>query len=275
MKINDWLSQATKKLVAAGVESARLDALLLVGDELGKSKAWILAHDQDEITPDKIAILGEKLARRSTHEPLAYIRQTVEFYGRTFAISPDVLVPRPESESIISLLNSVVQYCDQPLRITDIGTGSGCLAITAKKEHPSAAVQAVDISAAALRVARQNAKTHNVEIEFLESDLLSAIEQPLHTPGSWIFLANLPYVPEDYPTSLSTAHEPFVALFSEQNGLAHYDKLFMQAARYPTPPDFIITESLYSQHEALVEIAHKNNYHLVQSQDLCQVYRYA
>ncbi|MBP9852546.1 MAG: release factor glutamine methyltransferase [Patescibacteria group bacterium] len=266
--INNWLIAAVSTLRSASIQSARLDSLLLLCDELGKDKAWILAHDEDELTPDKIALLDKKVARRVTHEPLAYIRGTVEFYSRDFSVSRDVLVPRPESEAMISLLKNLEE---PPATIIDVGTGSGSLAITAALETPQATVIATDIDPRCLAVAQKNARILGAAVTCIESDLLESINSDRLSEGS-VLLANLPYVPQNYPINQAATHEPHLALFSGSSGLDHYTKLFVQATALPTPPSYIITESLYNQHHALAELARKHMYVLVDSEGLAQCF---
>ncbi len=295
-KIADWLHNSTKRLGASGVDSARLDALLLLCDELGRDKAWVLAHNDDELTPVQMSILDEKLARRASHEPLAYIREKVEFYGRTLYTTSEVLVPRPESESIITLLLSIAaRGLTSSSRVVDVGTGSGCLAITAKLELPDVEVVATDISAQALQVAQKNATALGAQVTFLQNDLLQPSEQILKVTangdrlmanghrstvngqwsmanGKWLILANLPYVPQNYPVNEPTTYEPDIALFSGVDGLDHYRIFFAQARALPNPPAVIITESLLNQHHALAELARRHGYALEKTQGIGQYF---
>ncbi len=198
--IATWLSQGTDILKKSGIESARLDCLLLLADELQKTKEWLLAHSDHEIGHSNLLGLNTKLVQRSERTPLAYIRTRQEFFGRSFYVDQSVLIPRPESESIITLLCKV-----QPCKvILDIGTGSGCLAITAKLELLNVRVIATDISKRALAVAKNNAKALNAEVEFNEADLFPTTAYP---PSTTI-LANLPYVPDGLVTSKEIDYEP-------------------------------------------------------------------
>lgn len=274
IKIADWLRSSQQLLREVGVESARLDCLVLLSDELGRDKSWVLTHDEDELTPVQTATLGEKLARRATHEPLAYIRGHVEFYGRDFYVSPDVLVPRPESESIINLLKNtpfaILQAED--MKIIDVGTGSGCLAITSKLELPEAEVIATDISPKALDIARKNAHALGANIEFLQNNLLQANDDRQMMTGKWLALANLPYVPEKYPVNQATTHEPALALFSGLDGLDHYRTFFAQTGALLQPPTAVITESLLSQHHSLARLARIHNFVLEKTEGLAQLF---
>lgn len=264
MTINSWLNENVRKLKQAEIESARLDCLLLLGDILKKNREWIVAHDDTEIGPSHLLMLNTKVAQRLTRKPLTYVRNTQEFYGRNFYIDEGVLIPRPESESIINLLLSTKHQT--PYTIIDVGTGSGILAITAKLELPEARVIASDISDDALNVARKNATNLHTDIDFVKSDLLSSI------PGtqSSIFLANLPYVPTDLITSPEITHEPAQALFSGQTGLDLYQKFWQQIASLRSKPCIVITESLGTQHRAMEEYAKQSGYSLSSSEVLAQ-----
>jgi len=171
MKIADWFIPNIKVLKQAGIDSARLDCLILLEDVLGYSRAHLLAHLEKEIPPDKLVILGEKLSRRAAREPIAYIRGFSEFYGRNFNVDRHVLIPRPESEAIIEILKSL-KLPVKP-RIVDVGTGSGALAITFALEINEAYVEAIEISHDALAVAKLNAKQHNAHVAFYQADLLA------------------------------------------------------------------------------------------------------
>src|SRR3990167_5993439 len=125
MKIEGWLKDATEKLRTIGIGSARLDSLILLEDELGRDRAWILAHPETILQGSTLKKLNKKLARRAKHEPLAYIRGFSEFYGRKFKVNKRVLEPRPESETIIDLLKNLLHHDssiseDSPLKIADV-----------------------------------------------------------------------------------------------------------------------------------------------------------
>lgn len=264
MTISSWLNENIRKLKQAEIESARLDCVLLLGDVLKKKREWIVAHDDTEIDMSHLLELNTKVAQRLTHKPLAYVRNTQEFYGRNFYVDEAVLIPRPESESIMNLLLSTDR---QPsATIVDIGTGSGILAITAKLELPDARVIASDISEDALEVARKNATNLHADIGFVKSDLLSSIPDL----QSSIFITNLPYVPSDLITSPEITHEPAQALFSGQTGLDLYQKFWQQIASLPSKPCIVITESLETQHCAMEEYAKQSGYSLSSSEVLAQ-----
>lgn len=272
MTIQEFLKHAVSSLSQAGIATARLDALILLEDELGRSRAQLLAHSEDEIPPKTEVELNTKIAQRAKHTPLAYIRGKVEFYGREFAVNEHVLVPRPETETIIDELKAALQKTVPHTRptIVDVGTGSGAIAVTTKLEFSQAKVIATDIDAEAIKIARKNAKKHGADITLLSGDLL----QPLTAKHqSMVILANLPYVPERYGINPAAEHEPKHAIFSGKDGLNLYRKFWEQIAALPRQPLLVLTESLPTQHDDMLDIARHAGFELRGSQDFIQVFQ--
>ncbi len=235
LKVGQLLQTTIEAFKSEGIESARLDALLLFEYALSKDRTYILVHDDDVLTTDQVRLLSELTDRRLAHEPIAYIVGYREFYGLSLTVTKDVLIPRPESEAIVEYIQ------DRQIPTTevlDVGTGSGALAIAIahSTEH---SVSACDISEAALEVARNNAETHGTDILFYTSDLLADIDAQYG-----IIVANLPYVPSEQALNTDAEFEPDMALFSGKDGLDHYRKLFKQL------PDHLL-------HEATVLIEHQ------------------
>ncbi|HSX34993.1 MAG TPA: HemK/PrmC family methyltransferase [Candidatus Saccharimonadales bacterium] len=254
MTTGEFLSATTATFKQAGIESARLDALILLEDALGQDRAIILAYPEHELTEHAAAQLHTKTMQREQQIPLAYIRGHAPFYGREFTVTEQVLVPRPESESMITLLK---QHAPEDVtNIADIGTGSGCLGITAVlelKQPDSAAphVHLYDTSVGALDVAKQNTERHRLHnASTHRSDLLESIAEHLD-----IILANLPYVPEHVRLNAAAEHEPAEAIFSGPDGLDHYKRFWTQASTLKHTPQLIITESLPAQHHVNAELA--------------------
>src|SRR5579884_77700 len=144
MTVGAWLRTVEQQLVQAGVGTPRLDALILLEDVSGHDRAWLLAHPEAKISSKHLAELEKLVARRARHEPLAYVRGKSEFYGREFIISPAVLEPRPESETMIELLKKL-PIASQKFALADVGTGSGALGITVALELPEAQVELLEI----------------------------------------------------------------------------------------------------------------------------------
>lgn len=265
MTIAEWLFEAMRKLGDAGVDSPRRDALVLLEDTLGKDRTWVLAHPEHHFQGSTLEMVNKLVERRMKREPLAYIRGKAWFYGRFFNVSPDVMIPRPESEDFIDILKEI-----KPKMIVDVGTGSGCLAITAVLEIPGSHATAIDISAKALDVARGNAKRHKATITFQHADLLESLK--LLDGDTTALVANVPYVPAGLITSPEINHEPAEALFSGVDGLDHYRKLWEQLAVLPERPRYVLTESLISQHRENTRLAASAGYDLVSTDTLVQFF---
>jgi release factor glutamine methyltransferase len=216
MKLAEALRQARRALPALNDTSASV-ARRLVAEAAGRPVTWVLAHPEAPMADDQVAWLSRATARCAQGEPLAYILGWWEFYGRRFRVSPDVLIPRPETESVVDRVLGFLRDHPQALDIVDVGTGSGCLAVTLAAEAPRVNALAVDISAPALRIARANARTHRVEsrLRWVQADLLTAFR------GTWdLLVANLPYIPRGRLGQLEVSrHEPHLALAGGQDGM--------------------------------------------------------
>lgn len=265
MTIGEWLTTAQKKLIEIGVPTARLDAIVLLCYVMKKDKSYLLAHDDSTLTIDELAKLTTVLHQRLQRKPIAYIIGSKEFYGRDFAVTYDVLIPRPESENFIDALKKYPPQSGQSL--LDIGTGSGILAITAKKEFPALTVWATDISGKALAVAKQNAHAHSASIHFVESDLLANIQDQF----DYVF-ANLPYVPPDYNVSPEVNTEPRIAIFANHNGLSILFQLAEQLGSYVKHGGQVYIESLLEQHNDISNYYSVYGFKLVHTFGLVQVF---
>lgn len=247
-RVDEWLRTAEMRLQATNIPSARLDAMLLLSDALQKSKSWILAHGEEVVPRQVLDELEQKLQRRLKREPMAYIRGYQEFYGHNFHVNQQTLIPRPETEVLVDELQSIAIKNGDIL--VDVGTGSGCIAITAKLEHPELKVYALDISEPALAVAKQNATRLQANIAFRQTDLLqtTTLPQPIS-----IITANLPYVDRRWQISPEVSFEPPLALFASTNGLSLILKLLAQSAKLLRPKGHLLLEADPRQH---ADIAH-------------------
>jgi release factor glutamine methyltransferase len=269
MDAGKFLAAATATLQTAGIDSARLDILILLEDVLGQDRAYILAHPELKIDPPQELELNNKIAQRAEHTPLAYIRGEAPFYGRTFTVSDDVLVPRPETETMIDLLKDT--FIQQKPHMLDVGTGSGCIGITAVLEIPGATAELLDVDPMAIDVAAGNARALDIdtdEITFTVSDLLQKASGRYDA-----MLANLPYVPTEHAINEAAKHEPSLALFAGKDGLDLYRKFWEQVASLPEKPKYVFTESLESQHQSLAELAEAAGYRLHKTKDLIQQFK--
>ncbi len=236
-------------------DTASRDARRLAAFVLAADPVYLVAHGDAAITTAQQAQLQTLASRRAAGEPLAYLVGHQPFYGRDFSVTPAVLIPRSETELIIDLLAAA-----QPQGlVADIGTGSGCIAITLAADHPDWQLLASDNSSVALAIAQQNATRHGVadRIQFIQSDLLTAIDQPID-----ILVANLPYVPPattaelaKKPDTIGLTFEPADALFAADDGLAVYRQLFHQIQQRSVQPSSIICEFGAEQAESLQQQA--------------------
>ena len=221
MTIETALNLATDRLHIANSTSARLDAEILLAFTLRVDRTWLHAHNNQELHAEEQTLFEDLITQRTQHYPIAYIVGQREFYGREFTVTPDVLIPRPETEALIEFVLNGDFF--NPT-ILDVGTGSGAIAITLAAEMPNAIVTASDISPVALEVARKNAVALDANVAFVQSDLLTNI------PGQYtIIVANLPYVDHTWPVSPDTIFEPELALFAADHGLALIKRLIVEA----------------------------------------------
>ena len=253
MTINEWLQNASFNLRGARIKSARLDAELLLGYILNVERSWLHAHDTTELEQPTADSFEKLIKRRLEREPIAYITGRKEFYGLDFIVTPDVLIPRPETEDIIELAK---QYAKPNGRVLDVGTGSGCIGITLKLEQPSINITLSDVSPATLDIARKNARKLGAKpIRFVTSDLL---EHWLYHDRPRTFdmiIANLPYVDTSWTTSPETAHEPHLALYAQNGGLELIYRLIEQCDQVLTKNGFILLEADPEQHPAIIQQA--------------------
>lgn len=230
MTIAGALAHGRERLASFG-DDGRFDALRLLEESLGRNAAWLFAHGAEACDTAAIERYRSAIARRAAGEPVAYVVGSAGFYGRTFAVSRDVLVPRPESEMLVELARDALGETGNRARaICDVGTGSGILAITLACELRDARVTALDVSPSALAVARANADSLGVadRIRFVCSDLFAALDAG---DAFDCIVANLPYIrrADLAPPPDSIAREPMLALDGGPDGLAIY-RTFLASA---------------------------------------------
>lgn len=262
-----WLHTNQSKLKEAGIATARLDALVLLEDETGKDRGWLLAHPEFVLDAILLKNLNTKVIQRTQHVPLAYIRGFTEFYGRRFIVSPAVLEPRPESEMMIDLLLQLPAVQAKKYTVADVGTGSGALGITAKLEVPNIDVDLLEIDRDAIKITQKNVVNFSTLIQVIHSDLLTAAPRPYD-----ILLCNLPYVPDGFQINPAAMAEPRIAIFGGTDGLDLYRRLFEQIKDLPIKPLFVFTESLPPQHQQLARIAADSGFRLEKTSDFIQLF---
>jgi len=232
MTIKHSLDLAIKKLKLKKNKTAALDAEVLLAFILKKPKEFLYTWPDKKLTADQTKKFQALISRRTGGEPVAYLIKNQEFYSLDFYVDKRVLIPRPETELLIE---EVMEYVmNQKLKIADIGTGSGCIAVALAKNLPAAKIIATDISKKALAVAKKNAGKHKAKIDFFYGNLL----QPLINKKNKIdiIVANLPYLKKPLP------FEPKTAFVGGKDGLEIYEKLIQQIANYKLRSKLILLE---------------------------------
>ena len=232
--------------------SGRRDAELLLMRVLGRDHAWLMTHADGELSAEQLSQFGNWVARRARQEPVQYILGETEFYGLTLRVTPAVLIPRPETEHLVEAVLARVRR-DAAVRICDVGTGSGAIAVALAHALPLARVMAVDLSAAALDVARENAERHGVaeRVRLVESDLLHAVRGERFD----VVVSNPPYVAEGEVLEAQVReYEPREALFAGPTGMEIYPRLIPEAWEVLAPGGWLLMEIGHGQREALAEL---------------------
>jgi release factor glutamine methyltransferase len=227
MLLREALKAAIDRLTAAQVGSPRLNAEVLLMFALGKDRAYLYAHSDDELDQEVFARYDDALTQRAQGIPSQYITGHQEFWGLDFIVTPAVLIPRPETEHLIETALPLARAVNHP-RIVDVGTGSGCIAIVLAKELPGAEIEAVDISNDALEIARANAARHQVNVQFRQNDLLTRF--PANSFD--MVVSNPPYVgdSEEEQVQLEVRKfEPRNAVFAGSTGIEIIERLIPQA----------------------------------------------
>lgn len=251
MTIGEWLHDAAAKLMVAKTGSERLDAELILGHVLGRDRAWLKAHTTDSLTAAQSDEAHTLLTRRTAREPLVHLTGKREFYGLEFAITPDVLTPRVETEQMVEW---AIKDAPQSGRLIDIGTGSGAIAVAIAHHRPDLTITATEVSEPALEVARRNAAAHRTTLTFVESDLWDDVEGQFE-----VVVTNLPYLRDDARAELmpEVRHEPDVALFGGADGLDLYRRFLRGLPAHLAPRGYLFTECDPWQHADLIAEAAK------------------
>ena len=262
--IHDLLAEATRELAAAGVREARTDATLLLGEALNRDRSFMIAHPEHSVAANQLQKFREFIARRASGEPLQYITGHQEFFKLDFEVTPDVLIPRPETEVIVEVALEILRP-DQSARLLDIGAGSGCLAISILKELTNARAVAIDISESALKVALRNAERHGVmdRLRVIESDLFSAMASDDMFD---LLVSNPPYVPEAELKSLQpeVQYEPAAALAGGADGLATIRRILRDAPPFLCAGGYLIFEIGFGQSESIETLVGARDWQMIE-----------
>jgi release factor glutamine methyltransferase len=265
--ISQVLREAAAVLQKAGVPEARREASSLLEFMLAKDRTFLIAHAEDSVSEEMILRFRESVERRAAGEPLQYITGVQDFFGREFRVTPDVLIPRPETELLVEAAIQVSGGRDASTLVCDVGTGSGCIAVTLLCEIGKARAVAVDKSPPALEIAKLNARNHSVSdrAEFAISDCLDALD-----PRGYQFdliVSNPPYVSASVLPGLQREvrdYEPLVALSPGADGLTIIRRLINETPAFLKPGGHLLMEIGFDQGEAVTELVKETLWRLVE-----------
>ncbi len=218
------IDRAIRRLEGADREAPRRTAAWLLTDVLGCDRGELYAYSDRPVSPADVQEFTAYVDRRVQGEPLQHILGHTSFYGLRIQVTPDVMVPRPETELVVEQALACIEEVDAP-RMLDVGTGSGCIALALKHERPDATVYACDVSPEALDVARANARALELDVRFLEADLRGEPEAHQMPDDLDLLISNPPYIPDDEAGTLPAVvreYDPDVALFSGDDPLLFY-----------------------------------------------------
>jgi len=264
ISIAEALLEASRTLLNAGVPEARREAASLLGHLIRKDRTFLISQAEHQLTSEELQIFRATVERRAAGEPLQYITGQQDFYGRVFRVTPDVLIPRPETELLVETALELTK--DGAPFICDVGTGSGCIAISLLCEQISARAIAVDVSTAALSIAKQNANQLGVtdRIELLNSDCFDSV------PTTYRFdlvISNPPYVDQDIVPGLQREvrdHEPLIALTPGPDGLTIIRRLLAEAPQRLRENGFLLLEIGFNQGAAVENLVDRSVWKLIE-----------
>jgi release factor glutamine methyltransferase len=234
--------EGSRQLAAANNPNARRDSQLLLLHILGTGRSWLLSHAEEPLNEGQLSGYRRLIERRRVGEPIQYIIGEREFFGLRFAVTPAVLIPRPETEHLVEAALERIPI-DKPSRVADVGAGSGAIAVAIAVARPLAVITAIDISPMALKVAQANAEANGVadRITFVEVDLLEGIAGNSFD----LVVSNPPYIADVERETLDAEvrdYEPATALFAGSTGLEIYERLIPQAAKALRPAGWLLME---------------------------------
>ncbi len=258
MKIIELLEVAKSKFTKENIENPDLNARILLSEVTVIKRLMLDLYLNEEVSQEQEELFLEYIERRSKNEPIQHILGYTEFFDLRIQVSKDVLIPRPETEYLIEIIDKRIRDKDKVKRIIDIGTGSGVIALMLRRKFPSADLVAIDISSQALAIARENAKINNLEVNFVEADLFN------DELGSFdLIVSNPPYVTEEEYKILPKEvrdFEPKLALVGEEEGLVYYRKIIELSRTILNAQGSIFFEIGERQGKAISLLAKKNGF---------------
>ena len=254
MNISTALSSAAENLAEAGIAEPRKEAASLMAFILDRDAAFVIAHSEDELAANQKLLFDSCVRRRAKREPFQYITRRQEFYGLEFEVTPDVLIPRPETEILVECAVNILSGLERP-HFSEIGVGSGCISVAILDNVASATAVGVDVSEAALNVARRNAERHNVaeRLDLMQSDVFVGLSGRTFD----LIVSNPPYVPAGEIGSLQPEvrdHEPRTALDGGHDGLDLVKRIIGDAPQYLKPQGYMLLEMGHEQSAKVREL---------------------
>lgn len=263
MKIKDVLSQGISILKDNNIEDANMKAKIVLADLLGKNKEYLMIHDDDDIKEGLNKIFLNKIERLKNHEPLQYVINKQDFMGMELYVDENVLIPQPDTENLVEevilLSDKKRKYIRDEIKILDLCTGSGAIAISLSKLINKSLVYASDISKKALKIAEENSMKNHANVLFLESDLFDKISKIYKFD---IIVSNPPYIESEVIKTLSeeVQKEPILALDGGEDGLDFYRKIAKEAKDYIEKEGYLALEIGYNQRTKVENILKENGY---------------
>lgn len=265
MNLNDLNEKIISILKEAEIKEAELEAFYIIEAVMNLSRSMFFLKKRDEVSEQDINKCLAIAQKRSQHMPLQYILGNQEFMGLQFKVTPDVLIPRQDTEGLVE---EVLKLVKPGMKVLDMCTGSGCIAVSIAKFAQNVQVSAVDISPKALEVARENAAANQVQINFIESDMFTEIREKYD-----MIISNPPYIKSQVVTTLMPEvrdYEPHLALDGKEDGLFFYRKLANESGNFLTPGGMLCLEIGYDQGAEVAQLLQQQGFTQVRvEQDLC------
>ena len=262
MIIKEVLKTAIEKLKNKNIEDASMKVKMILSDTLNKEKEYLLVHDQDELDEDILKVFDERLNKLISGKPIQYILNKQDFMGLHFYVDENVLIPQPVTENLVEeviKISEILKMGKEQLKVLDMCTGSGAIAVSLSKYIDKALIYASDISINALDVAKKNAKSNSLDITFIHSDLFNDIEISNQFD---IIVSNPPYIETEVIKSLSkeVQEEPIIALDGGKDGLDFYREIIKCAKEYLIKDGYLVLEIGYDQKDSVIKLLQDNDY---------------